>query len=235
LMKRILYLMITPGNPRLQPAEIVGWHSRGYLPHFDSHEVVQHATFHLADSLPSSVLVHIKEDLRLLPAERRGAVRRKRMEAWIDAGHGSCLLREREAARLMQNALLRFDGVRYRLLAWVVMPNHVHALFQVMEYWALSRVIASWKSFTGRRLALLMPPSPEQAGVSRIWHREYWDRYIRDENHFMAARKYIHDNPVKAGFVRYPEEWEWSSARLLGAPGSSLAKRKVPFPMEQPL
>ena len=120
------------GTPGLQPGDVIGWHSRGYLPHFDSHEVVQHVSFHLADSLPSSMLARLEAELRAMPSAARDADRRKRIEEWIDAGHGCCLLREPAAARLVQNALLHFDGVRYRLLAWVVMPNHVHALFQVI-------------------------------------------------------------------------------------------------------
>ena len=83
----------------------------------------------------------------------------------FDAGHGCCLLREPAAACLVQDALLCFDGVRYRLLAWVVMPNHVHVLFQPLEGWTMARIVASWKSFTGRRLA------SAAAGVAGIKRR----------------------------------------------------------------
>jgi putative transposase len=44
-----------------------------------------------------------------------------------------------------------------------------------------------------------------------IWQREYWDRFIRDEKHFNNAIEYIHDNPVKAGLVKSPKDWQWSS------------------------
>jgi type I restriction enzyme R subunit/putative DNA methylase len=90
------------------------------------------------------------------------------------------------------------------------MPNHVHALFQPFDGWTLARIVGPWKSFTGRRLGSQYPcPGPR-----RVWHREYWDRFIRDENHFLAAREYIHDNPVKAGLVERAEDWPWSSASL---------------------
>jgi REP element-mobilizing transposase RayT len=184
------------------------------MPHFDSHHVVQHVTFHLADSLPTDVLARFEEELRTVPLARQDVERRKRIEAWIDAGHGGCLLREPLAACLVQDALLFFDGVRYRLLAWVVMPNHVHVLFQPLEGWTMARIVASWKSFTGKRLAPMLPASLGSNAVHRVWDREYWDRFIRDEWHLQAAREYIHNNPVKAGLVRSPEEWEWSSARL---------------------
>ena len=225
-----------PGNARLQPGPLVpgpvspspaankaglepgaprgGWNSRGYMPHFDSHHIVQHVTFRLADSLPTGVLARLEEELRIVSPERQDAERRKRIEAWIDAGYGCCLLREPAAACLVQDAFLCFDGVRYRLLAWVVMPNHVHVLFQPLEGWTMARIVASWKSFTGRRLAPLLPVLPGANSVHRIWHREYWDRFIRDERHFHAAREYINNNPVKAGLVQCAEEWKWSSARL---------------------
>jgi len=48
-----------------------------------------------------------------------------------------------------------------------------------------------------------------------VWHREYWDRFIRNERHFQQAVEYIHQNPVKAGLVERPEQWPWSSASIM--------------------
>ena len=58
-------------------------------------------------------------------------------------------------------------------------------------------------------------PCENPAGEQRpqVWHREYWDRFIRDERHFVAARDYIVMNPVKAGLVTSPEDWPWGSAK----------------------
>jgi hypothetical protein len=109
-----------------------GWRSRGYLPHFESPEATQHVTFHLADSLPQTVLLQLEAELKTLPAEKRDVERRQRVDAWIDAGHGSCVLRKAGIAGMVQGSLLNFDSQRYLLLAWVVMPNHVHVLFQPM-------------------------------------------------------------------------------------------------------
>jgi putative transposase len=190
-----------------------GWRSRGYVPHFDGSRVVQHVTYHLADSLPAEVLARITVELDEVSLAWQDAERRKRMEAWLDAGHGSCLLRTPEAAALVQDAFLHFDSVRYRLLAWVVMPNHIHVLFEPMADWDVARIVASWKSFTGRRLSALRQLSEPADTTPRVWNREYWDRYIRDPEHFAATVSYIHDNPVKAGLVQRPEEWLWSSAR----------------------
>jgi hypothetical protein len=78
-----------------------GWHSRGYLPHFDSDIATQHVTFHLADSLPKEILDGLEAGLKTVPAAKQDMERRKRIEAWIDAGHGSCVLREPTIARMV--------------------------------------------------------------------------------------------------------------------------------------
>ncbi|MFZ3200922.1 MAG: transposase [Candidatus Acidiferrales bacterium] len=208
------------------------WHSRGYLPHFEGAEVVQHVTFHLADSLPQTVLRRLEAELKILPAEKRDAERRKRLDAWIDAGHGSCVLGNPGIASMAQESLLAFDSQRYRLLEWVVMPNHVHVLFQPVNGWTVAKIVASWKMFTARKICDELRSANREIGVPRnnqpanreigvprdvpgggpVWHREYWDRYIRDQRHFDKAVEYIRQNPVKAGLVARAEDWRWSSA-----------------------
>ena len=189
------------------------WHSRGYLPHLESSEDTQHVIFHLADSLPQSVLKRLDAEMKTLPTEKRGVERRKRVDAWMDmdAGHGSCLLREPAIACMVQGSLLTFDAERYRLLARVVMPNHVHVLFRPIAGWSVAQIVASWKKFTARKICDDRRKSGVGAGAA-VWHREYWDRYIRDRRHLEQAIEYIHLNPVKAGLVVAAEKWRWSSA-----------------------
>ncbi len=195
------------------PGEIgAGWHSRGYLPHFESSEVMQHVTFHLADSLPKAVLQRMDVELRLLPAEKREVEHRKRLEDWIDAGHGCCVLRHVSTAQMVQNTLLSCDGQRYRMLAWVVMPNHVHALLEPMHGWTIAKIVASWKKFTARKICDGWRECQAAGPGAPVWRREYWDRYIRDERHFLRTVEYIHLNPVKAGLAERTENWRWSSA-----------------------
>jgi putative transposase len=190
------------------------WLSRGYLPHFDSPEVVQHVTFHLADSLPKDAVLRIKEEAQMEPGTNQSATERRKMHEWIDAGHGSCLLKDPVIARQVENTLLFFDGTRYRIFAWVVMPNHVHVLIQTLRPWNLFKVVASWKKYTARFICQHRgETAPTQSKT--IWHREYWDRYIRNENHFYTAIAYVHNNPVQAGFVAEEKDWKWSSARYL--------------------
>ena len=207
------------------------WHSRGYLPHFESGEVVQHATLHLADSLPLESIKRWTESLNRLPLEQRDAEHRKRLELLLDAGYGSCVLQERAIASMVQSALLHFDGERHRMIEWVVMPNHVHVLLQMINGWELGKVVGSWKKFTAARIVahrkslngnnVLDKKTLEDGGsktgnldVCRqpVWHREYWDRFVRNEEHLKNVVKYIHRNPVSAGLVERAEQWEWGSA-----------------------
>jgi len=188
-----------------------GWHCRGYLPHFESSRLTQHVTFHLADSLPENALRLLNAELRHLSPEKQVTERRQRVDAWIDAGIGSCVLSKPDIAEMVQGSLFIFDSQRYRLFAWVVMPNHVHVLFEPAAEWKVATIVASWKKFTARKICDYYRNS-DALSEGAVWHREYWDRYIRDRKHFGETVKYIHMNPVKAGLVDRAEKWKWSSA-----------------------
>ncbi|MFN4090851.1 MAG: REP-associated tyrosine transposase [Alphaproteobacteria bacterium] len=157
-------------------------------------------TFRLADSLPRSISVPARHGAGP-SAERRCII-----EDALDAGHGSCALGNPVIARLVEAALLHFDGSRYRLLAWTVMPNHVHALIQTVPGHALCAVVQSWKSFTAKQVRRIAP------GPSRFWQPEYFDRYVRNDRHLAAVMTYIEANPVKAGLCAAPEDWPFGSA-----------------------
>ena len=107
-----------------------------------------------------------------------------------------------------ENAFFAFDGTRYRLHAWTIMPNHVHVLFTVLPDQPLGFIVGSWKRFTARRANELLGRSGE------FWQSEYWDRFIRNEDHFGITGDYIDQNPVKAGLVSEPRLWPYGSARL---------------------
>src|SRR6476620_11168960 len=93
------------------------WHSRGYLPHYDEQSAIQLLTFRLADSLPKAKLLELADErLKLTDLQRPN-----RLDAYLDAGWGECLLRDHRIATIAQDALLHFDRVRYNLLAWVIM------------------------------------------------------------------------------------------------------------------
>jgi len=175
------------------------WHSRGYLPHLDQPGLVQSITFRLHDSLPAKVA---KE----LAAAEESPERRKRFEKYLDSGYGECWLARPEIAPLVERALLHFDGERYRLLAWCVMPNHVHVLIETRSGFRIGDVVGGWKSWTAKEINRIL----EREG--KVWMADYHDRYIRDEKHLQTAIDYIENNPVSAGLVKRAEDWTVSSA-----------------------
>jgi len=175
-----------------------GWYSRGYLPHFDSPETIQFVTFRLGDNLPTAVaqaLAVLSDNLAQTDKE-------------LDAGLGACWLGRPEIAELVETALLHFDGERYRLLGWCIMPNHVHVVVEPTADNLLDRIVHSWKSYTAHQANRVLGRS------GTFWHRDYFDRYMRDEGHLARTVEYVENNPVNAGLVSEPVKWRWSSARL---------------------
>lgn len=191
-----------------------GWYSRGYLPHFDGGPIPQTLTFRLADSFPKERLDAWNEELVHLPAKEALAERRKRIEAYLDTGAGNAWLADRRIATLVQESLLFFDGERYCLHAWVIMPNHVHVLFTPTDSHSLADILHSWKSYTTHRANRILNRQ------GKFWQEESFDRYIRDEKHFLAAIDYIESNPVKASLCLSNENWEFSSAARREAGGT---------------
>jgi REP element-mobilizing transposase RayT len=186
----------------------LGWHSRGYLPHFDGGELAQFITFRLHDSLPREVLIRWKEELKLQPSPYAQSVMRKRVEVFLDQGHGECYLRSHDVGQMVQHALLFHDQVKYRLSAWVIMPNHVHLLCTPMHSHSLAEIMHSIKSFTSNEANRML------SRKGRFWQKEYFDRYIRNARQFVRTVNYIENNPVKANLCDKVEDWMFSSARL---------------------
>jgi REP element-mobilizing transposase RayT len=167
-------------------------------------------TFRLADSLPTSVVDEIEmEKRRLLNSSRPLTQGEKRkidriafvkLEKYLDAGRGECLLREPRVAQIVQVALEHFNDRRYRLFAWCVMPNHVHAALKLFPSFSLQDVLQSWKSFTAKKANSIL----NRAGA--FWQREYFDRLVRDEAELRRVCRYILQNPIKAGL----KDWHWA-------------------------
>jgi putative DNA methylase len=193
----------TPPDPDAAALGFRGWHSRGYLPHFDMPGLLQFINYRLDDAMPASRrhewagLLEIEDDLK----------RRTKIEEYLDRGWGSCLLRNPRAAAVVEENWLHFDGEHYRMLAWVVMPNHVHLLVEIWQT-PQSELTKDWKGFTARRINRIL------GRPGKLWQDDYWDRYIRDEEHYRKVVQYIESNPVTAGLVKSREEWPFSSSRF---------------------
>ncbi|CAM3523974.1 REP-associated tyrosine transposase [Polaromonas hydrogenivorans] len=201
-----------PGVPGVSTPGLKGWYSRGYLPHCDASQILQSITFRLTDALPQDKLRQLTQEIALLPLSSQGVEQRRKIEEWMDAGMGCCALRHPRVAAVMQDTLQKFDGERYRLIAWCIMPNHVHVLIEPTT--SLPKIVQSWKSYTGRWALLHNAELGLGVPGHAFWMRDYWDRYIRHERHLQSVIHYIHENPVKAGLCQTAQDWPFSSAKL---------------------
>ena len=189
-----------------KPTETRCDQGRRRLPHFAREETAQFVTFRLADSLPSGRLDELRQEVAHLSDEAAAIERRRRIESLLDAGRGSCRLKDPRIAALVRDALKYFDGDRYDLHAWVLMPNHVHVLVTARQGWNLGGIIRLWKSYTARQANQLL------GGSGSFWQTDYFDRGIRDERQFYTVWSYIEENPTRAGLCEQNSEWMWSSA-----------------------
>ena len=129
-----------------------------------------------------------------------------KVEKYLDQGIGNCYLRRTEIAEMMEENLLKFDGVKYKLHAWVIMPNHVHLLLTPKEGYSLSEIVHSCKSYTSNQANRILDIT------GRFWFPEPFDRFMRDYEHFEKTFNYIERNPVKAGLCENQSDWRFSSA-----------------------
>jgi len=188
-----------------------------YLPHWTQEGGIYSVTFRLADALPQAVVGAWKaerEELLRLARQQgrplRAAEERRlrelfseKVEKYLDAGMGHCWMNRPDVADLASNALKHFDGARYLLLAWCVMPNHVHVVVKPAGGHELDKILHSWKSFTAHK-------AMKWLGLqASFWQPEYYDHLIRDDEDLLHAVEYTVNNPVAAGL----REWRWVGMR----------------------
>lgn len=185
------------------------------LPHWQQEGAVYFVSFRLADAVPKHLIEDWSRDRDrwrrlhpppLTPESEREYHKRFTgvIERWLDAGHGSCVLRAPENAKIVGEALQHFAGDRSHQIAWVVMPNHVHALFIPRPPWTLEQLLHSWKSFAAHEI------NKRSGTQGSVWQKDYFDRLVRDMDHFMNCVRYIRRNPVKAS-LRANEYLMWES------------------------
>ncbi len=157
--------------------------------------------------MPQVLLDKWKQELAREGAEIEEELR-WRIEAYLDLGCGACYLAEDRICYRGAKRFTSFDDDRYRLAAWVVMPNHVHLLAAPCYGHSLSSLMHSLKSYTAQIANKVL----QRKGS--FWFEDYFDRYIRNAKHFENAVRYIENNPVTAGLCGSPGNWQFSSARF---------------------
>jgi putative DNA methylase len=126
-------------------------------------------------------------------------------DRWLAKAAGPMWLSDSRVAQCVADTL-RYgqDQLKlYELLAWVIMPNHVHILIEPKA--PLARITKSIKNFSAKKANELLG----HAGA--FWQDESYDRWARSRDERARIIDYIELNPVSAGFVSRPEDWQWSS------------------------
>jgi hypothetical protein len=159
----------------LNPFARVDIRHGAYLPHWTQENATYVVVFRLCDSLPSEVLrqwIMEREDIvktasqagrDLSESERQrlAVLYAEKVEKWLDSGYGACWLKDERIASIVRDALAHFDGPRYTLLAWCVMPNHVHAVLRPAAGHNVADILHSWKSFTAKKANEILNRSGE--------------------------------------------------------------------------
>lgn len=183
---------------------------RRNLPHWRQNGVTYFVTTRLADSIPQNVIIQwmsdrktwlrangfeSKDDLTQATELQRAEYHRRFTVEWhrlLDLGAGSCLLSDSANAAMVGESLRYFDGVKYGLDSFVVMPNHVHLLLTPADDFDLSDIMRGWKGYTARII------NQRSGGSGRLWMTESFNHIVRSEAQFQRFQRYIADNPVKA-------------------------------------
>ena len=178
------------------------------LPHWDKAQTTTFVTFRLADSLPQEKLLRLQQgkaawlashpqpwDDETLQAFR--GIFYGSVQKWLDAGVGSCLLRDPRSRQIMEDSLWHFADTRYALYAYVIMPNHVHALLMPTAGHNITNIIASIKRFSARRINEVF------GREGPLWQKESFDTLVRNERHFRTIVRYIRQNNPSHAWAAY--------------------------------
>ncbi len=176
---------------------------RVHLPHWQQGNVLQFVTWNLGDSLPLSKRQQLMNErdlwLRIHPKPWSQETEQEylkqfvmRWQKWLDQGCGDCHFKNPEISQLMKTVLFHFHQNRYELDSFVIMPNHVHVLFSPIAGFTVERILHSWKSYAAHEISTRWSVS------TPFWMKDYWDRMIRDLDHYRRVRRYIRKNPEKA-------------------------------------
>jgi len=185
------------------------------LPHWCQAGTVSFITWSTWDSMPARVLeewlagreawlrrhgidpsrADWETSLSALPDIVIREFKRQLSDRWsdhLDALHGACVLRRGELARMVADSLVHFDGERYVLTDYVVMPNHVHLLAAFPDEEAMLSQCESWKHFTARGINRTL------GRKGRFWQPDAFDHLVRSVEEFEHYRSYIAENPIRA-------------------------------------
>ena len=166
------------------------------LPHWFQENKAVFITFRLADSLPQTKINELLDmKIKMLGNTSNNDNTQyneevmKRMEEWIDAGYGSCILKNPDIRKIVAESIHFFDGKHYVLHSYVIMPNHVHILLSPLGDTPVLDYVGEIKRFTSVRI------NKKLGKVGKVWQKGIFDRLVRDSIDFERYWNYIVENP----------------------------------------
>ncbi|MCF7913163.1 MAG: transposase [Candidatus Cloacimonetes bacterium] len=177
-----------------------------YLPHWTLEHSIYHICFRLQDSLPQEIIrkwkferIDIIESakqkgrpLSLEESDRLRFLYSEKIDKYLDIGTGTCYIKNASVAQMISSALMYFNEQRYKLYAWCIMPNHVHAIVRAFND-DLDKIIHSWKSYTANQANKIL------GRTGNFWHKDYYNHIIRNDKEFDYQINYVWLNAEKAG------------------------------------
>ncbi|MCH5246065.1 MAG: transposase [Muribaculaceae bacterium] len=172
----------------------------GNLPHWHQDETIQFVTFRVADSLPQDVLIELNrasekfKQQHQLPWDLNTKRKYREIislaeEKLLDNGYGSCPFKSDKTRKILRESIFYNDGKDYEIIAYVIMPNHVHLLIQLFDDNKLDDILRSIKGYTARKINKLYNRT------GKFWMRESFDRIVRNVNELLQYIEYIEMNP----------------------------------------
>ena len=218
--------------------------SSTFLPHWRVPGATYSVTFRLHDSMPLAALEDFRQRKKTLVKRLEDLVSQSgsrnsitalitirseiatlqefALESALHAAHGECWLKNPVVAEMVLGALKFFDGNRYTLHAWSIMPNHVHVVLCPLGNHDLEKIIHSWKSFSAKKANEMLNRS------GTFWQEEYYDHVVRDGEDFKHQIQYVLENPRKGNASG---EWtgsiyglDWEEVLGAGRPGNGLER-----------
>ena len=188
---------------------------RRRLPHIQIAGSTYFVTFRLKNSLPKDALEKLAEEaekIRKLPNDKAELEHRRwfgKFDDYLDkVSCGETYLKNEQIADLVAESIHYRDGKVYDLVAFCIMPNHVHLVFMPLEkgegvFHSLTEILQSLKRHTARQSNLILGRS------GAFWQDESYDHIVRDEAELERIIKYVLYNPVKVGLVDNQTKWKW--------------------------
>ena len=170
----------------------------GNLPHWYQEGKLQYITFRLNDSLPQTKLKELNEIINswvknhpkpwTLEEYQEYEDLFEEVEDWLDAGYGTCILKYASIQKVVEEAILYFDGLKYELFDYIIMPNHVHLLLIPSHLYSSGQILHSIKSYSSLRINKILNRK------GKLWRKESFDRIIRSMSDYEDKRNYIMHN-----------------------------------------